>query len=85
MMKIAVRTAVSPVNGVFSGETLTSLRLTKGHENINNDLFSEQKVRKGYHCIWRIHYYSVLHVKYRKVLLDSEVTNISWEIMDLHC
>ena len=30
-------------------------------------------VRKGYHCVWQIHYHIVFPVKYRKVLLDEEV------------
>ena len=33
-------------------------------------------VRKGYHCAWQIHYHIVFPVKYRKALLDSEVTDI---------
>ena len=37
---------------------------------------SEEKVKKGYHCAWQIHYHIVFPVKYRKVLLDSEVANI---------
>ena len=37
---------------------------------------SNQSVRKGYHCAWQIHYHIVFPVKYRKALLDSEVTAI---------
>jgi len=33
-------------------------------------------VRKGYHCVWQIHYHIVFPVKYRKVLLDEEVVEI---------
>ena len=40
---------------------------------------SNEKVRKGYHCAWQIHYHIVFPVKYRKALLDSEVTNIIQE------
>ena len=34
------------------------------------------KVRKGYHCAWQIHYHIVFPVKYRKALLDEEVAEI---------
>jgi REP element-mobilizing transposase RayT len=37
---------------------------------------SNGTVRKGYHCAWQIHYHIVFPVKYRKALLDSEVTEI---------
>ena len=40
---------------------------------------SNEKVRKGSHCAWQIHYHVVFPVKYRKALLDSEVTNIIQE------
>ncbi len=40
---------------------------------------ANEKVRKGYHCAWQIHYHIVFPVKYRKTLLDSEVTNIIQE------
>jgi putative transposase len=40
---------------------------------------SNETVRKGYHCAWQIHYHIVFPVKYRKALLDSEVTNIIQE------
>ena len=33
-------------------------------------------VRKAYHCVWQIHYHIVFPVKYRKALLDEEVTEI---------
>ena len=33
-------------------------------------------VRKGYHCAWQIHYHIVFPVKYRKALIDEEVTAI---------
>lgn len=34
------------------------------------------EVRKGAHCAWGIHYHIVVPVKYRKALLDDEVTAI---------
>jgi len=34
------------------------------------------QVRKSYHCAWQIHYHIVFPVKYRKSLLDEEVTRI---------
>jgi putative transposase len=40
---------------------------------------SNETVRKGYHCAWQIHYHIVFPVKYRKALLDSEVTKIIQE------
>ncbi|MBK8276561.1 MAG: IS200/IS605 family transposase [Nitrospira sp.] len=36
----------------------------------------EAEVRKGAHCAWRIDYHIVFPVKYRKALLDDEVTAI---------
>ena len=33
-------------------------------------------VRKAYHCVWQIHYHIVFPVKYRRALLDEEVTEI---------
>ena len=36
----------------------------------------EADVRKGYHCVWQIHYHIVFPVKYRKALLDKEVVEI---------
>jgi putative transposase len=33
-------------------------------------------VRKGYHCVWQIHYHIVFPLKYRRALLDEEVTEI---------
>jgi putative transposase len=39
----------------------------------------DDKVKKGYHCAWQIHYHIVFPVKYRKALLDDEVTNIIQE------
>lgn len=33
-------------------------------------------VRRGYHCVWQIHYHIVFPVKYRRALLDEEVTEI---------
>jgi putative transposase len=33
----------------------------------------KEKVKKGYHCAWQIHYHIVFPVKYRKTLLDEEV------------
>jgi len=40
---------------------------------------SDETVRKGYHCVWQIHYHIVFPVKYRKALLDNEVTKIITE------
>jgi len=37
---------------------------------------SKDTVKKGYHCAWQIHYHIVFPVKYRKALLDSDVTAI---------
>ena len=37
---------------------------------------SNDTVRKGYHCVWQIHYHIVFPVKYRIALLDEEVTDI---------
>ena len=37
---------------------------------------SNDTVRKGYHCVWQIHYHIVFSVKYRIALLDEEVTDI---------
>lgn len=37
---------------------------------------SDETVKKGYHCAWQIHYHIVFPVKYRKALLDNEVTKI---------
>ena len=39
----------------------------------------EEAVRKGAHCAWQIHYHIVFPVKYRKALLDEEVTAIIQE------
>ena len=36
----------------------------------------EEKVSRGYHCVWQIHYHIVFPVKYRKSLLDEEVIQI---------
>ena len=36
----------------------------------------KEKVKKGYHCAWQIHYHIVFPVKYRKALLDEEVKEI---------
>ena len=40
---------------------------------------SDETVHKGYHCAWQIHYHIVFPVKYRKALLDREVTTIIME------
>ena len=37
------------------------------------------EVKRGHHCVWQIHYHVVFPVKYRKVLLDKEVTQIITE------
>jgi len=34
------------------------------------------KVNKGNHCAWQIHYHIVFPVKYRKALLDEDVVGI---------
>ena len=39
-------------------------------------LQDDNTVRKSSHCAWQIHYHIVFPVKYRKVLLDEEVTKI---------
>ena len=39
----------------------------------------DEAVRKGAHCAWHIHYHIVFPVKYRKALLDEEVTTIIQE------
>ena len=36
----------------------------------------DNEVHKGAHCAWQIHYQIVFPVKYRKALLDEEVTAI---------
>lgn len=36
----------------------------------------ERNVKKGYHCVWQIHYHIVFPVKYRKALIDKEVVEI---------
>ncbi len=33
-------------------------------------------VKRGYHCVWQIHYHIVFPIKFRKSLLDEEVTQI---------
>ena len=40
---------------------------------------SNETVKKGYHCAWQIHYHIVFPVKYRKLLLDNQITNIIQE------
>jgi putative transposase len=35
-----------------------------------------EKVKKGYYCVWRIHVRSVIPVTYRKVLGDEELNKI---------
>ena len=40
---------------------------------------TDETVKKGYHCAWQIHYHIVFPVKYRKLLLDKQVTNIIQE------
>jgi putative transposase len=37
---------------------------------------STNTVRKGYHCVWQIHYHIVFPVKYRKALLDDDIADI---------
>jgi putative transposase len=37
---------------------------------------SNDTIRRGYHCVWQIHYHIVFPVKYRRALLDDEVTEI---------
>ena len=36
----------------------------------------DDTVHRGYHCVWQIHYHIVFPVKYRKSLLDDDVTRI---------
>jgi putative transposase len=36
----------------------------------------KDKVKKGYHCAWQIHYHIVFPVKYRKALLDEGVIEV---------
>jgi putative transposase len=33
-------------------------------------------VSRGYHCVWQIHYHIVFPLKYRKSLMDEDVTQI---------
>jgi putative transposase len=40
---------------------------------------SNETLKRGYHCVWQIHYHIVFPVKYRLALLDSEVTTIITE------
>ena len=35
-----------------------------------------QKVSRSSHCVWQIHYHIVFPVKYRRALLDDDVSNI---------
>jgi putative transposase len=37
---------------------------------------TDDKIQKGYHCAWQIHYHIVFPVKYRKAMLDDEVIKI---------
>jgi REP element-mobilizing transposase RayT len=37
---------------------------------------TDEVVKKGNHCAWQIHDHAVFPVKYRKFLLDKEVTKI---------
>jgi putative transposase len=40
---------------------------------------ADDDVQKGYHCAWQIHYHIVFPVKYRKALIDDEVSAIITE------
>ena len=40
---------------------------------------TKEGVQKGYHCAWQIHYHIEFPVKYRKALLDEDVTAIIQE------
>ena len=40
---------------------------------------ANERVRRGYHCAWQIHYHIVFPVKYRRALVDAEVTTIIQE------
>jgi putative transposase len=40
---------------------------------------TNETLKRGYHCVWQIHYHIVFPVKYRKALIDSEVTGIITE------
>ena len=44
------------------------------HAEVRED--SKDTVNKGYHCVWQIHYHIVFPVKYRKTLMDEDVTRI---------
>ena len=37
---------------------------------------TKHAVSRGYHCVWQIHYHIVFPLKYRRGLLDDEVTQI---------
>jgi putative transposase len=37
---------------------------------------AENDICKVYHCAWQIHYHFVFSVKYRKVFIDEQVTEI---------
>ena len=37
---------------------------------------SDETVKKGYHCAWQVHYHIVFPMKYRKAILDNDVTKI---------
>ena len=37
---------------------------------------TQDRVQKSSHCAWQIHYHIVFPVKYRKALLDTDVTQI---------
>ena len=37
---------------------------------------SNETVQKGYHCAWQIHYHMVFPVKYRKALIDRDISEI---------
>jgi putative transposase len=41
-----------------------------------SERYPKDEVRKGHHCAWQIHYHIVFPVKYRKSLLDEEITEI---------
>jgi len=40
----------------------------------------DNKVRKGYHCAWQVHYHIVFPVKYRKALLEEAVIQLIGEV-----
>ena len=42
----------------------------------SNQEKARESLRRGWHCVWQIHYHLVMPVKYRKALLDGEVSGV---------